>query len=226
MKIYCFRIGNKYGPEYEDYINEKLKDYDVVWIREPYDKRVALQWNKMLCMALDTEEPIVVLDIDVILTGDYKQLFDYPIQPGEFLSIPSWWGSREGWSINGGFFKYYPKDCRYIYDIFMENPGYWQKHYIKQKLTVGPVNGEQFFVEEHVKQKLKLKLVPNSWITRWSQDEEVNERVEEIYIEKTQNEYLIQNNIFHPDVKLVHFTTSLNKPHESKLYKYYNNARS
>jgi hypothetical protein len=81
-------------------------------------------------------------------------------------------------------------------------------------------------VEEHVKQRLKLKLVPNSWITRWAQDEEVNERVEEIYIEKTQNEYLIENNVFHPDIKLVHFTTSLNKPHESKLYKYYNNARS
>ena len=74
MKIYCLRIGNKYGPEYEDYINEKLKDYEVIWIREPYEKSIALQWNKMQCMALNTDEPIVVLDIDVLLIGDYKAI--------------------------------------------------------------------------------------------------------------------------------------------------------
>ena len=90
MKIYCLRIGNKYGPEYEDYINEKLKDYEVIWIREPYEKSIALQWNKMQCMALNTDEPIVVLDIDVLLIGDYKELFDYPIKRGEFLGIPQW----------------------------------------------------------------------------------------------------------------------------------------
>ena len=118
MKVYCLRIGNKYGPEYEKYINKKLKKYDVVWIREPYDKRIALQWNKMQCMALKDKEPIVVLDIDVILTGNYKKLFDYPIKRGEFLSIPAWWGAHKEWKMNGGFQKYYPQDCKYIYDIF------------------------------------------------------------------------------------------------------------
>lgn len=221
MKVYCFRIGNKYGPEYEDYINKKLKDYEVIWIREPYDSRVALQWNKMMCMALDIDEPIVVLDIDIILTGDYKKLFDYPVERGEFLSIPAWWGTRDGWSINGGFFKYYPTDCHYMYDIFMEDPKHWQKYYIKKKLTVGPVNGEQFFVEEHVKQKLDLKLIPKSWVTRWTNDDDINAKVAERYKENTNLKYLIKDDEFHSDIKLVHFTTSLNKPHESKLYKYY-----
>jgi hypothetical protein len=219
LKIFCLRIGNKYGPEYEDYINEKLKDSDVNWIREPFDKRVALQWNKIQCMALNLDEPIVVLDIDVILTGDYKALMDYPIQRGEFLSIPAWWGTREPWSINGGFQKYYPIDTHYIYDIFMERPAHWQKYYIKKRLTYGPVNGEQFFVEEHVKQKLKLKLVPKSWITRWSYNEETNAKVELIYHKKTGNEYIVKDDEWHPDLKLIHFTTSLNKPHEHKLWK-------
>ena len=80
MKIYCLRIGNKYGPEYEDYINEKLKDYEVIWIREAPRKDIPLQWNKINLMNLDIDEPIVALDIDVILTGNYKELFDYPVQ--------------------------------------------------------------------------------------------------------------------------------------------------
>ena len=27
-------------------------------------------------------------DIDVVLVNDYEKLFDYPIEKGEFLSIP------------------------------------------------------------------------------------------------------------------------------------------
>lgn len=219
MKVYCVRIGNKYGPEYEEYINEKLKKYDVHWIREPYDKRVPLQWNKLLCMSFDDEEPIVVLDIDVILSGNYEQLFDYPIERGEFLSIPHWWSSRyPEWQINGGFQKYYPVDCNYIFEIFMENVKHWLTHYIKQGLTIGPVNGEQFFVEEHVKQKLNLKTVPAGWVTRWSNQEDINNFIIKKHREIIGNE-LFQNNEFNTDLKLIHFTTSLNKPHNSSLWK-------
>jgi len=219
MKIYCLRIGNKYGPEYEDYINEKLKDYEVVWIRESYEKSIALQWNKMQCMALNTDEPIVVLDIDVLLIGDYKKLFDFPIKRGEFLGIPQWWNHNyPNWKINGGFQKYYPKDCNYIYDIFMKNPKHWMSHYIKSGLTIGPVNGEQFFVEEHVKQNLTLKLVPEKWVTRWTNTESKNDFIANQYKAKFDSN-IMTNNQFNDSIKLVHFTTSLNKPHESLFWK-------
>ena len=219
MRVYCLRIGDKYGPEYEDYINKKLKKYEVIWIREPYSRSIPLQWNKMMCMNLDIDEPIVVLDIDVILTGDYEKLFDYPVERGQFLSIPHWWSQRyPEWMMNGGFQKYYPKDCKYIYDIFMENPKYWMMHYIREGLTVGPVNGEQFFVEEHVKQKLQLELIPRSWITRWSNEEPTNEAIQELWYEMN-GTHLMMNSEWNDSVKLVHFTTSLNKPHESHLWK-------
>ena len=76
MKILAVRIGDKYGPEYEDYLEEKLSDYELVWIREPYEKGIALQWNKMYGMQLDIDEPICVMDIDVLLINDYKKIFD------------------------------------------------------------------------------------------------------------------------------------------------------
>ncbi len=37
MKVFCVRIGPKYGEEYEEYIEEKLSDYDVHWINHPFD---------------------------------------------------------------------------------------------------------------------------------------------------------------------------------------------
>ena len=60
MKIYCVRIGEKYGQQYEDYMNSKFSDYDIIWIKEPIAKGVPLQWNKMAAMNDDSDEPVVV----------------------------------------------------------------------------------------------------------------------------------------------------------------------
>ena len=219
MKIFCLRIGDKYGPEYEDYINKMLNDYEVVWIREAVSKSIPLQWNKIQFMNLDTDDPIVVLDIDIILRKDYKELFEYPIERGEFLSIPAWWNSKyPKWKINGGFQKYYPRDCKYIYEAFMKNPKHWMMHYIKQGLTIGPVNGEQFFVEEHVKDHLDLKLISKSWVTRWTPDDTINKHIE-LKWEEFNDSKLIEDEEFNSDIKLIHFTSSLNKPHLTSLWK-------
>lgn len=226
MKIFCVRIGEKYGQEYETYINEKLSRYDITWIREPFDSRIKLQWNKMYAMSLDIDEPVCVIDIDLLLVNNYLHLFEYVIQRGEFLSIPAWWKDSPGYSINGGFFKYYPKDCNYIYEKFMSDPEYWQEYYIKNETTVGPVNGEQYFVEDSVKERLNLKTVPMSWVARWSTGYNMTEaqyskwqyEINQEYTDITGNDYLYLDK-FHPDIKLIHFTHSQNKPTDWKYYK-------
>ena len=88
MDIVCVRIGDKYGPEYEEYLERKLSKYNIIWIREPYDDRVTLQWNKMWGMQMETDEPICVMDIDVLLINDYEKIFDYPIERGQFVAMP------------------------------------------------------------------------------------------------------------------------------------------
>ena len=50
MKIVAVRIGDKYGPEYEKYLESKLPEYEFIWVREPIREDVALQWNKMYGM--------------------------------------------------------------------------------------------------------------------------------------------------------------------------------
>ena len=85
MKIVAVRIGDRYGPEYEEYLESKLPEYEFIWIREPIRDDVKLQWNKMYGMSLDTDEAICVMDIDVLLENDYKKIFEYPVQPGQFV---------------------------------------------------------------------------------------------------------------------------------------------
>ena len=228
MKLVTVRIGNKYGPEYETYLEKKLPDYEFIWVREPIQDNVQLQWNKMYGMNLDIDEPICVMDIDVLLINDYKKIFEFSIERGEFIAMPGWWRdtNQEQYKINGGFFKYYPKDVKYIYEKFMSNPGHWQTHYIKNKTTKGPVNGEQYFVEDSVRERLKLKLLPNSWFTRWTTGDLINKinktdwqtQITTKYREITGNDYIYLGDKFHNDIKMVHFTHSMNKPHEWSDY--------
>ena len=228
MKLVTVRIGEKYGPEYETYLEKKLPDYEFIWVREPIQDNVMLQWNKMYGMNLDVDEPICVMDIDILLVNDYKKIFEYPIKRGEFLAKPGWWRDtdNEKYKINGGFFKYYPKDVKYIYDKFMQQPGYWQNYYIKNKTTKGPINGEQYFVEDSVRERLKLKLLPCSWFTRWTFDglatikdtEKWQYNITSKYKKVTGNDYIYLGGEFHPDIKMVHFTHSMNKPHLWKDY--------
>jgi len=243
MKIFCVRIGNKYGPEYEEYLEEKLPNYDFHWIRQAFEPGVMLQWNKMMPMGMDLDEPICVMDIDVLLINEYEEIFEYPVERGQFLAMPDWWNEKHlslGYTLNGGFFKYYPTDLKPVYDKFLAGKRKWQQHYIKNGHTTGPVNGEQYFVEDSVKEiGLDLKLMPKSWFARWATPKAVStghmwknvgDGADEYvkwqhfqnkkYIEETGNEYLWMGE-FHPDVKYVHFTHSVNKPHEWDYFESY-----
>ena len=229
MKVFCVRIGDKYGVEYEDYVNTKLKDYEVVWIREPFRDDVALQWNKMLPMSMDIDEPVCVIDIDLLLINDYKQVFDYPISRGQFLTINDWVSANPDYPINGGFFKYYPKDVRYIFDKFVQDPKYWQNYYIANGIARGPVNGEQHFVYDSAKEQLEVITFPASWFTRFATINSITHanydywqfELSKTYKEKTGNNYLFLGGEFHPDIKIVHFTHAMNKPHEWDYYESY-----
>ena len=179
-------------------------------------------------MQMDTDEPICVMDIDILLANDYKKVFDYPIKPGQFLAMPGWWRNDSNlYQLNGGFFKYYPKECRYIYDKFMSDVHHWQKFYIENGTTTGPVNGEQYFVGDSVNERLELITLPDEWFTRWVADNKVidykNTRtwqysMTEKYKEKTGNDWIYMGGEFHPDIKFVHFTNHRNKPHEWRDY--------
>jgi len=232
MKIFIVRIGDKYGVGYENYLVKKLSKYEVIWIRKPFDPRVKLQWNKLKVMSLKIKEPVCVIDIDILLINDYLKLFEHPINRGEFLSIPGWWRDDFGsFKINGGFYKYFPEDCNYIFDKFMTKPKFWQNYYILKKITKGPINGEQYFIEDSVNERLTLKLIPIAWVTRMASKEFIeNNKDSELnrffshnfdkwikfmnnkYTNLTGNKFFFRNEKFHNEIKLVHYTHHNNKP--------------
>jgi hypothetical protein len=229
MKIVAVRIGEKYGPEYEAYLERKLPEHEFIWVREAFDPRIQLQWNKMHGMQLDIDEPICVMDIDMLLVNDYQKVFDYPIERGQFLAMPGWWRdtSKSEYKINGGFFKYYPRECKYIFDKFMAAPAKWQQWYLDNGVTSGPVNGDQNFVVDSVKERLELIVLPDAWFTRWVAEDHVigdksllywNIQTTNKYMQLTGNDYIYLGGDFHEDIKLVHFTHRNNKPHNWEDY--------
>ena len=110
----------------------------------------------------------------------------------------------------------------------MSDIGGWQQYYINNGVTNGPVNGEQYFVEDSVKENLDLITLPKEWFTRWVTGTDINYgksmfkwnvQLTRKYRELTGNEYVCLGEEFHPDIKFVHFTHRMNKPHEWEHYK-------
>jgi len=226
MKIIAVRIGDRYDKNYESYLESKLPDYDFVWIREEIADNIKLQWNKIYAMSLNDKDPICVIDIDILLINHYKEIFEFHVQPGEFLAMPGWWRNdykTGNYKINGGFYKFYPRDCNYIYDKFMENPTYYQRYYIENGYTSGPVNGEQYFIADSVKERLKLKILPEKWFARMDarpaaqQGNFTLSKINKKYREITGNPYMFLRQ-FHPDIKFVHFTHMDNHPHKWEFF--------
>ena len=200
-KVFAVRIGDKYGQDVEDYIESKISN--VTWIRDELPG-VKLQWNKLRVMNMNIDEPVLVIDIDMFFMNDYVKAIDYPIRRGEFLTARSWWKDtwNEKYSLCGGFQKYYPSDCKYIYDEFMRDPEYWSQYYITRKITVGPVNGEQYFVEDQVNKKLHLSYLPDTWMSAMCNKNDKKElaRLNALY----PDEYLYLDK-FNEKLKIIHF---------------------
>lgn len=199
-QVFAVRTGEKYGPHYEDYINSKIPN--VTWIRE--EIIAPKQWNKLVPMSYDINEPIVVIDIDQMFVNDYMDAINYPIERGEFLSARSWWGDthKKEYTIQGGFQKYYPKDVKYIYDEFVSRPEYWMNYYVENKTTI-PGMGEQYFVEDMVRKNLTIKYLPSSWVTRW--EHQMSHRLTLGLNLDYSLDWLYLGGKFHPQIRLVHF---------------------
>ena len=203
-KVFAIRIGDRYGQDVEDYINSKIPN--VTCIREENDG-FKLQWNRLHLMNSDIKGPILTIDIDMLFINDYMKAIDYPIERGEFLTAKSWWRDSDGIrsTLNGGFQKYYPEDCKYIYDEFVSRKEFWEENYIKTGITVGPVNGEQFFMERMVGKKLKLKYLPDSWSMRMQQDITQRDLID--LNTHYDGEWAYLGGEFNSEVKIVHFMT-------------------
>jgi len=209
MKIFSIRIGHKLSQLYEEYLKYKLLDYNFSCIREQYHNNVLYQWNKLYLMNLDLNEPICLINPDVLLLNDYEELINYPIKQGQFIATSKWWENNNRYTIDNCFYKFFPKDCKYIYDKFILNVDECQNEYKPNQFTFEIQDGEQYFIEDNIKEKLELIKVPDNWSDRCLPGKYDNVK-------------------FDNNVKIVSFKNyyddplNIKKPHEWPYYKLYN----
>jgi hypothetical protein len=200
VKVFAVRVGNRYGPEYEDYLRSKIPNIEFLTQPEP---DLIWQWNKMHFFNYDCEEPIVVIDVDIELHNNYMDLINYPIEHGQFLTLNPWWDPNKNCcDINGGFYKFYPQDTKYIYEEFMSNPNHWRRHWIELGIKPGPTGGEENFVSLMASKKLEIVYAPEQWYTRFVSNHDNKWLVELNNKYPGSYAYLDQ---FNPDIKLVHY---------------------
>lgn len=195
VKVFAVRVGNRYGPEYEDYLRSKIPH--IQFLNEEKEE-FKLQWNKLHFFNLDLDEPIVVIDIDLELINDYQKLFEYEIKEDQFLTIKPWWNSK---NINGGFYKFYPKKFKYVYNEFKNNKEKWEQYYIQLGLKPGPVNGEEDFVYDQVRNHITY--LPKEWCTLMWENYD-NEWITRINVNYP-GDYFYLGNKFNSNIKLVHY---------------------
>lgn len=200
MNIFAIRTGDKYGLEYESYLRDKLPGITI--LNNPFPDYIH-QWNKIHFFNVKSNGPVVVIDIDVELINDYMEMFEYPVERGEFLTLDPWWDTnRVSCGINGAFYKFWPEDTKYIRDEFNRDQAYWRHYFIKNGTKPGPVNGEENFVELMVKKRLELKFLPHAWYTRMEENPTKEDLVR--LNRKYPGEYLILDQ-YHPQVKMIHY---------------------
>ena len=83
----------------------------------------------------------------------------------------------------------------------MKDKLYWQRFYIDNGTTVGPVNGEQYFVEDSARERLELKFLPETWFTKSVKNptKEWWARMNTLY----PGDWLYLDG-YNPDIKIIH----------------------
>jgi hypothetical protein len=104
----------------------------------------------------DVNEPVVVIDVSWSIIKNIDHLIDTPVPYDSFLSISRWWrASDDPLPISGGFYKFTPASCYYMWETFYKDPDHWQQKY-KNPDHPFSVQGEQDFVFEHASMKHKM----------------------------------------------------------------------
>lgn len=181
-----------------------------------------LQWYKLdyFKKGFVPNRDQILMDIDLTIAGNVNFLFDDYI--GFVGSHRWWWRWREDKeakdnnldkndiiALSGTVYKFGNGVHQYIVDTFEQDIKHWQEYFIKNKVTSGPVNGEQHFVQKMLKDnKAKFSYFPESHIVKWH-DSDINMqlKLERDYYNWTGNHY-IETDDWHPDVRIIHYAGS------------------
>lgn len=188
--------------------NKKLQ-----WYKVDFFTKFLFYKNKLI--GEGESEAIIVMDIDLEIAGNVDFLFD-PFNKDEFwCSHRLWWRWREDRNgespVSGTVYKFMNGEFELdVYRQFEKDIPFWEEYFIKKKITVGPVNGEQHFIQAMLgKGKHNLKFFPEKHIVKWNDNDfYMQTKLEKQYKDWSGNNYLEDENGFHPDVRIIHYAGS------------------
>lgn len=174
-----------------------------------------LQWFKLdyFKKGFVPNENQIIMDIDLDIVGNVDFLFnDY----NGFVGTHRWWWrwredkkSADTIALSGTAYKFKNGKHQYIVNTFEQDIKYWQEYYIQNGITNGPVNGEQHFVQQMLRDNnTEFSYFPEKHIIKWNKtDFNMQLKLEKDYYRWTQNDYIELDN-WHDDIRIIHYAGS------------------
>ena len=193
-------------------------DADVVL---PYNKHsnIKLHWHKLKFFSpqFAYQKPgddIIIMDIDQKIVGNVDDLLAHPVSENELVTYGQWWENKLG--INGGFYKFKSGSLKFVWDDFALNPEYWQLHFYDNGTVHYKYYGEQNYVKLKVlEHKAKLTKTPSEWIAKYTDDYTENLKLNQMYMQKFNTDYMILDNQVNEKLKVIHYAGPGRKINES-----------
>ena len=193
-------------------------DADVVL---PYNKHsnIKLHWHKLKFFSpqFAYQKPgddTIIMDIDQKIVGNVDDLLGHPVSENELVTYGQWWENKLG--INGGFYKFKSGSLKFVWDDFALNPEYSQLHFYDNGTVHYKYYGEQNYVKLKVlEHKEKLTKTPSEWIAKYTDDYTENLKLNQMYMQKFDTDYMILDNQVNEKLKVIHYAGPGRKINES-----------
>ena len=193
-------------------------DADVVL---PYNKHsnIKLHWHKLKFFSpqFAYQKPgddIIIMDIDQVIVNNIDDLLKYPVEQNELVTYGQWWENKLG--IDGGFYKFKSGSLKFVWDDFALNHEYWQLHFYDNGTVHYKYYGEQNYVKLKVlEHKAKLTKTPSEWIAKYTDDYTENLKLNQMYMQKFDTDYMILDNQVNEKLKVIHYAGPGRKINES-----------
>lgn len=199
IDICVTHFGNKYSTKYIDNLQNGIaRNYSGDFNFLVKTDCPNGHWDKISFFECD--KPRIIMDIDILITGNLDDLLDYEVQKNCLGAFPRWW-QPYGSNINGGFYKINPgPNIWSISDKFYSNPEFWLKHYGQRCGVYG--KGEQNFVDDSA---YWINELPGQWLGIHTEgSERFDSEIYNKYYDRFGKPLMKQNN-FNDQIKLVHF---------------------
>ena len=150
-------------------------------------------------------DDIIIMDIDQVITNNVDDLIGFPVKENELVSYGQWWDNNL--RLNGGFYKFKSGSLKKIWNDFALNPEFWQLNYYNKGIVHHKYYGEQNYVNWKVKENnIKLTTTPKEWLVKYTDNYKDNLKLNKLYMQKFNTDYMIMGDEVNEKIKVIHFT--------------------